>query len=369
MKKIIICPDSFKGTLSSREAAENISDAFKNAWSEYETICIPIADGGEGTVDAFGSERVSVEVTGPHFEKVNSFYGKLGDTAIIELAAAAGLPMTSTLDPEKTTTYGVGELILDALDKGFRKFIVGLGGSSTNDCGCGFAAALGIKFYNSLGQSFIPVGGTLDLVDRIDISGIDIRIADCDFTTMCDIDNPLYGENGAAYVFAPQKGADEQAVIRLDNGLRHSAEVIKRDLNVDVASIPGGGAAGGCGAGMAAFLSSSLKRGIDVVLDTAKFDDIIKDASLVITGEGKFDSQSAGGKAVSGIAARTKSAGVPLVVLAGAAEESQSSYEMGVDAVFSIQRKALPLAEAMPRNKQDMYRTAYNIANLLKNFI
>ena len=369
MKKIIICPDSFKGTMSSRETAEIIAKAFRDSWDGYETVCIPIADGGEGTVEAFGADIVRVSVSGPHFEKVDSFYGMLGDTAVIELAAAAGLPMTDPLDPEKTTTYGVGELILSALDKGCRKFIIGLGGSSTNDCGCGMAAALGVKFYNRSGESFIPVGGTLSLVDRIDVSGIDPRIKDSAITTMCDIDNPLYGEKGAAYVFAPQKGADETSVIKLDNGLRHIAEVIKSCLDTDVSEIRGGGAAGGCGAGTVAFLASSLKRGIDVVLDTSGFDELIKDASLIITGEGKFDSQSIDGKAVSGIAARAKKANAPLIVLAGAAVESSEAYDMGVSAVFSIQRMAMPKEEAYLRNREDTYRTAFNLANLLKNFM
>lgn len=366
MKKIVIAPDSFKGTLSATEVAETVEKAAKAVFPDVECIKVPIADGGEGTVDAFGAKRIPCTVSGPHFRKTESFYGLIGDTAVIELAAAAGLPMTNPLNPEATTTLGVGELIIDALGRGIRKFIIALGGSSTNDCGCGMAKALGVRFLKEDGTEFVPVGGTLSDVARIDMSCLDMRISECEFVTMCDIDNPLYGENGASYVFAPQKGADEEAVKRLDNGLVSIAEVIRRDIGVDVAALPGAGAAGGCGAGTVAFLGSELKRGIDVVLETAHFDEVISDADLVISGEGKFDSQSVFGKAISGIARHTKEKDIPLIVFCGAADEDESVYESGVSAVFSIQRKAMPLEKAMLINEPCLYKTAFNVFNLLK---
>ena len=364
-KKIIIAPDSFKGTLSAREVAETVARAAADASGDFEPVLMPIADGGEGTVDAFGARRVEVDVTGPNGRVCPSFYGMLGDTAVIEMAAAAGLPMADPLDAAATTTYGVGELIIHALDRGARKFIVGLGGSATNDCGCGMAAACGVTFRDADGAAFTPVGATLSKIASIDLSTRDPRIAESTFTAMCDIANPLYGERGAAYVFAPQKGADAECVRMLDAGLRHVSEVIARDCGVAVADLPGAGAAGGCGAALPAFFGGELKRGIDVVLDTAGFDAALDGAYAVVTGEGKFDSQTAGGKAISGIAARTKAAGVPLIVLCGAAEEDASAYEMGVTAVFSIQRRALPFEEAAPLNGPYLYRTAYNLFKLL----
>lgn len=359
--KVIIAPDSYKGTLGASQVADIISKAVKEACPDAQTVLVPIADGGEGTVDSLGAEKKYFTVKGSQYENVCAFYGVLGDTAVIELAACAGLPMAKELDPSTATTYGVGQLISKALDKGFRKFIVALGGSSTNDMGCGMAAALGVKFYDAKNNEFVPAGGTLSKIHKIDISDIDTRISNSSFVTMCDIDNPLYGKKGAAYVFAPQKGAREEDLPMLDNGLRHAAEMVRRDIGIDVSNISGAGAAGGCGAGMVAFLHSELKRGIDVVLDTADFDNLLTDADLVFTGEGKFDSQSIDGKAISGIATRTKKAGVPLIVLCGAAEESKTCYDMGVSAVFSIQRKALPFKDAYKVNDISLYRTAYNV--------
>ena len=362
--KVVICPDSFKGSLSAAEAAERIGEAAKAVSPAIRTVLIPVADGGEGTADALGAGKRFCTVKSADFTDMEAFWGELGDTAVIELASCAGLPLTKLRDPEKTTTYGVGELILHALDAGKRDFVIGLGGSSTNDMGCGMASALGVRFYDREGNSFVPTGGTLAKIARIDLSGRDPRIAECRFTTMCDVTNPLYGEKGAAYVFAPQKGADPEAVRRLDAGLRSAAELLRRDCGLDLAGIPGTGAAGGCGAGVIAFLSSELKSGIDVVLDLKEFDREIADADLVLTGEGKFDSQSLDGKVVSGIAKRTVKTNTPLVVLAGCAAETPECYDRGVTAVFSIQRRALPLEEAMKVNGESLYKTAYNILKL-----
>lgn len=362
--KIIIAPDSYKGTLSARKVASTIDRAVKAVCPHAATVLMPIADGGEGTVDALGAKKVPVRVKGSQFEDVDSFYGVMEDRAVIELAACAGLPMAKRLAPDTATTYGVGQLILAALDAGFRKFIVALGGSSTNDMGCGMAAALGVKFHDRGGRSFVPSGVSLANIDRIDISGLDKRIADSEFVTMCDIDNPLCGPKGASYVFAPQKGAKPDMLPILDSALAHCSEIVKRDIGADVASLAGAGAAGGCGAGMVAFFGSQLRRGIDVVLDTKNFDRELEDADLVFTGEGKFDSQSVDGKAISGIAARTRAKNIPLIVLCGAAEESEVCYEMGVTAVFSIQRKALPFKEARLVNEPSLYKTAYNVMKI-----
>lgn len=363
--KIIIAPDSYKGTLSACQVASTINKAVKDVVPDATTVLMPIADGGEGTIDAFGAEKRRLWVTGSQYEAVKSFYGVLGDTAIIELAACAGLPMAKKLSPERATTYGVGQLIRAALDKGFRKFIVALGGSSTNDMGCGMATALGIKFKNKSGNYFIPAGLSLaDIVD-IDTSGLDPRIKESEITTMCDIDNPLCGPKGASFVFAPQKGASAEMLPLLDAAMLHASEMVKRFIGKDVADLPGAGAAGGCGAGMVAFFDSTLRRGIDVVLDTKKFDLELSDTDVVFTGEGRFDSQSIDGKAISGIAARTKPRNIPLIVLCGAADESEICYDMGVTAVFSIQRKAMPFKEAKLVNEPSLYKTAYNVMKLI----
>ncbi len=365
MKKIIIAPDSYKGTLSAQQVAETIERAVCAVCPDVKTVLMPIADGGEGTVDALNAEKRYVTVKGSQYEDVSAFYGVLGDRAVIELAACAGLPMAKKLEPETATTYGVGQLISAALDAGFRKFIVALGGSSTNDMGCGMAAALGIKFYDKNNSSFVPAGLTLADIEHIDKSGMDPRIAESEFVTMCDIDNPLCGPKGASFVFAPQKGAKPEILPVLDEAMLHASKIVKRDLGLSVADLAGAGAAGGCGAGMVAFFGSVLKRGIDVVLDTKNFDSEIEDTDLVFTGEGKFDSQSIDGKAISGIAARTKPKNVPLIVLCGAADEADVCYDMGITAVFSIQRKALPIKEAKLINEPSLYKTVYNIMKLL----
>lgn len=362
--KIIIAPDSYKGTLSARQVARTIDKAIKNILPDARTLLMPIADGGEGTIDAFGAVKKHLTVTGSQYELVKSYYGVLGDTAIIELAACAGLPMAKKLAPETATTYGVGQLIRAALNDGFRKFIVALGGSSTNDMGCGMACALGVKFKNKAGNYFIPAGLSLADIESIDISGLDPRISESEITTMCDIDNPLCGEKGASYVFAPQKGAAPEVLPYLDAAMLHASDMVKKFIGKDVADIPGAGAAGGCGAGMVAFFSSELRRGIDVVLDTKSFDSELADTDIVFTGEGRFDSQSIDGKAISGIAARTKPRNIPLIVLCGAADESDVCYEMGVTAVFSIQRRAMPFKEAKLVNEPSLYKTAYNVMKL-----
>ena len=342
MKKFILIPDSFKGTMSSAEICTIVGEEIRRKFHDAEIISIPVADGGEGTVDAFltavGGERIEVACTGPYMEDVTAFYGLLPDgTAVIEMAAA-GLPMAGECrHAEQTTTYGVGQLIAHAAHHGAKSIVLGLGGSATNDGGCGCAAALGVRFLNESGKPYIPVGGTLDKLSAVDISGLDPAVAALPFTTMCDIDNPLCGPNGASAVFGPQKGADPETVAMLDANLLHLAEVVRRDVSRDVLAIPGGGAAGGFGAGSVAFFGSQLRMGIETVLDLTGFDALVTDADLVITGEGKLDSQSLRGKVVVGVARRAKRAGVPVAALVGASEaEIEGAYAEGISGVFPI---------------------------------
>ena len=308
MKKVILIPDSFKGTMSSSEICQTMKSVILRHYPDCEVISIPVADGGEGSVDAFldavGGEKIYKEVTGPYpGEKVRGYYGILpGNVAVIEMAAAAALPMVGDRkDPSKTTTYGVGELMIDAARKGVSKIILGLGGSATNDAACGLASACGVGFYNAKGEKFTPLGESMDEVVRIDTSSIDESLKKVEIVTMCDIDNPFYGPEGAPAIYGPQKGADEAMVKMLDDKMRALAEVMKRDCSVDVQSIPGSGAAGGMGGGMAAYFKSKLQMGIETVLETVHFDDLLDGTDFVYTGEGKIDGQSLRGKVVIGV--------------------------------------------------------------------
>ena len=364
---IIAAPDSFKGSLSASDAAKNIAAGVAAALPDAEIMTIPAADGGEGTVAALCGDCIRrLTVTGPNGAPVDAFYGFLPSGAyIIEMAAAAGLPLLGDkLEPLRSTTYGVGELMLEALRGGAKQIYLGLGGSATTDCGCGMAAALGVRFYNADGEPFVPTGETMRLVEHIDISGREPLLESVHISVMCDIENPLYGENGAAYVYAPQKGADTAQQLYLDNGLRHMADVILRDLGCDVSALPGGGAAGGCGAGVYAMLGGELTRGIDAVLEAKQFTEHIGDADLVISGEGRFDSQSICGKVIDGIARYTAPAGVPLAVLCGCDTEVRKAYDKGICAIFPIQRAVVPMQTAFENTAENLRRTAENVTRL-----
>jgi glycerate kinase len=372
MRKVILSPDSFKGTMSSIEACGVMEKAVKKFFPQAQVISLPVADGGEGTVDAFltalGGEKKILCVQGPFGKKTESFFGiTINRTAVIEMAACAGLPLAgSEKNPLTATTYGAGELIKAALDEGCKKIIVGIGGSATNDGGCGAAAALGVKFYDKNG-SFVPTGGTLNKIERIDKTGVEPRLKDVELITMCDVDNPLYGKNGAAFIFAPQKGADPQTVEFLDGGLQHLAEIVKRDFSVDIAGTAGAGAAGGMGYGMRVFLESGIQAGIDAVLDTVKFDELLKGADCVFSGEGKIDRQSLSGKAVAGIAKRTKKANVPLIVAAGVIDGNiDAVYEAGVSAVFCINSSEKDFSRPELCAKENLGFTMENILRLYK---
>lgn len=374
MKRFILIPDSFKGTMSSMEICGIMAEAIKAHIPDAGVRGIPVADGGEGTVEAFisavGGEKRETAVTGPRFEKISSFYGALSDgkTAVVEMSAAAGLPlMGSSLDVLGSTTFGVGELILEAVRGGAGQVIIGLGGSATNDGGCGAAAALGIVFRDGEGRPFVPTGGTLSSIASVETGGIAPELKDVRITAMCDIDNPLYGERGAAYVFAPQKGASREVVQLLNAGLKHLNEAVKRCLGADRAEDRGAGAAGGMGYGFAAFLGAELKMGIDVVLDAVDFDGLLKGADCVFTGEGRIDSQSLGGKVVIGVARRAKRRGVPVIAVVGDVGDGiGGAYEEGVSAIFPINRVAVPYSEARLRAKSDLRLTVEDIVRLIK---
>ena len=373
MEKILLVPDSFKGTLSSRQVCQVMAGQLRRFFPQAQVKSIPVADGGEGSVEAFlaaaGGERRTRTVTGPFGEPVEAFYGILGDdrTAVIEMAACAGLPLAEgRLNPERATTYGVGELLLAAKEAGCTKAILGLGGSCTNDGGAGAAAALGAKFTRADGTAFVPSGGTLGEIAALDVSPVAQALQGMELTAMCDIDNPLYGEAGAAAVFAPQKGADAAMVARLDAGLRHLGQVSARCLGRDFSHLPGAGAAGGLGFGMAAFCGAQLRMGIDAVLDAVGFDSLLPGTDVVFTGEGKIDSQSARGKVVSGVAVRCRKAGVPVVAVVGQIGQGfEEMYQQGLTAVFSINRAAQPFAESRFHAGENLALTMENIARLL----
>ena len=374
MQNFILVPDSFKGTLSAIEVCNIMKSSIKSLYKDANIISVPVADGGEGTVDAFlyalGGEKKSVWVSDAFNEqKILAHYAMLkDDIAVIEMAACAGLPLVKNcLEPDKTTTFGVGELIIDAINSGAKKIILGLGGSATNDGGCGMAAALGVKFKDEQDQEFIPTGGTLSQIYKIDMNNIYSKIKDVEFISMCDVDNPLCGRLGASAVFAPQKGADEDMVKSLDEGLAHLAKIIKRDLHIEVKDIKGAGAAGGLGAGSIAFLQSKLTKGIDVILDTINFDELVSKADIVFTGEGKFDSQSLHGKVVMGVANRSQKYKTPVIVVTGAIGENiQEAYNKGITAIFSINKEPMEFSKSALKSKENMILTMENILRLLK---
>ena len=370
MAKYVLIPDSFKGTLSSADICRIASEEILRLEPEAEICAIPVADGGEGTVDAFlaavGGTRAEVPCTGPCGQEVMGFYGLLPDgTAVVEMAAAAGLPLAGACrDPEKTTTYGVGQLMAHALSRGAKRLVLGLGGSATNDGGCGAAAALGAEFLDAEGRAFVPTGGTLTQIAHIRMKGLRETLAGAEVTVMSDIDNPLCGPAGAAAVFGPQKGADAAMVARMDAGLRHLAEMLEKDVGMEVLTLAGGGSAGGFGAGAAAFFGGQLRMGIDVVLDLTDFDRKCRGASLVITGEGHLDSQSLRGKTVVGVARRARALGVPAAALVGGCETVLDAvYAEGVSGVFPIHPALCTWPQAAARTEEDL---RFTMGNLLR---
>lgn len=367
MRQVILIPDSFKGNLSSSEICAILQEEIHAVWPDAVTISIPVADGGEGSVDAFlsaiGGEKVFCTCQGPHGQEIQGFYGRLSlDTSVIEMAAAAGLPLAEDVRrPDLASTYGVGQLILHAAHSGARKIIVGLGGSATNDAGVGAAAALGIRFLRQDGSSFLPTGGSLDQVVALDYSGLDPCLQNVELIAMCDIDNPLCGPTGASAIFGPQKGADPDMVRRLDENLGHFADVVTRERGQDLRNTPGAGAAGGLGYGILALLGGHLQMGIDTILDTVDFDALLKGADLVVTGEGKLDRQTLRGKVVVGVARRAQVQQVPVLAVVGDIGDGiDNVYEEGVSSVISINRVAIPFSQAKPRSASDLRLTFRN---------
>ena len=377
MKKCIVISDSFKGSLSSGEICDIARACFAEVLSDCELTAIPVADGGEGTVDCFhqvcGGELVPVTVQGPFGQDMEAAYLRLdGGRAVIEMASSAGLPLVGgRRDPRITSTYGVGQQIRHAVEQGSTQILLGLGGSCTNDGGCGCAAALGVRFLDRAGQAFVPTGGTLDQIAHIDVSGARQLLQNVKLTAMCDIDNPMHGPTGASYIFGPQKGADPAMVEFLDGQLKALDAVIQRELHRAVADVPGAGAAGAFGAGILAFLDGTLCPGIEAVLDLVGFDGKLKDCDLVITGEGRFDSQSIRGKVVSGVSRRAKRQGVPVAVIAGSVAEDVESVsadpDSGVTAAFSINRQAMDYSESRPFSRRNYRYTLENLLRLMKS--
>lgn len=355
--KIVIASNSFKGSLTAKEVCEAIETGILQYMKDAEIVKVPMADGGEGLVetivDAADGKLQYLTVMGPMGDPVEACYGILGDkrTAVIEMASASGLPLVSPekLDPLLATTYGTGELIKSALDKGCRNFYIGIGGSATNDGGVGMAQALGIKFLDRDGGEIGPGGGSLDRLAKIDASHLDQRIRESIFQAACDVTNPLCGKNGASLVFGPQKGASPEMAIKLDNNLFHLAEIINRDLDKEVMNVPGAGAGGGMSAGLMAFCGAGLKRGIDLVIEITRLKQKIQGASLVITGEGRMDRQTSQGKTPYGVARLAKELGIPAVAIVGSIGDGmEEMFNHGIQTVFSIvNRPGQSLEECM----------------------
>ena len=363
---ILIAPDSFKGSLSAAQVAECIERGVRSV-ADCNVTKIPMADGGEGTVEAMayalGGELISVCVSGPLGDDVLATYCKAGQIAVIEMAAASGITLISRdrLNAAATSTYGTGQLILDAISRGCRKIILGIGGSATNDGGAGMASALGVRFLDDSGKEIHACGGELGRLCTIDTSGIDPRISEVEFLVACDVTNTLCGENGASYVFGPQKGADRDTVAVLDANLEHYASKIKDQLGKDVLSLSGGGAAGGLGAGLYAFCNATLKSGFDIISQTVGLEESIKNADLVITGEGRTDYQTAFGKLPCGVARLARANGVPCVLISGAIEgDIAPLYECGIDAAFAAVTSVVLLDDAIKNAEQNLVRASAN---------
>lgn len=374
--KIVIAPDLFKESLSSLEVASELEAGFKRVWPDAEYIKVPMADGGEGTVqslvDATGGRIVKCAVTGPLGQKVLASYGLLGDgkTAVIEMAEASGLPLVprSERDPLRATTYGTGELVADALNRGVDELIIGIGGSATNDGGAGFAQALGVKFLDKDGVEIRePLGGgRLGDVASVDASQTLPGLQNVTVKVACDVTNPLTGESGASAVYGPQKGATPEMVKQLDANLAHLAEIIKRDVGADVAERPGAGAGGGMGAGLMAFTNATLERGVELVIAATDLDKHMDGAALAFTGEGRVDFQTAFGKTPSGVAAVARRFGVPVIAIGGGlADDANGVFKHGIDAISSATANPMPLEAAMQKSRQYLQDAAERVARLI----
>lgn len=373
--KIVIAPDSFKESLSAIEVADAIESGFKAVYPYASYVKVPVADGGEGTVqamvDATQGEIIPVTVKNPLGTTIDSFYGILGDekTAVIEMATACGLDLITEEEknPFNTSTYGFGQLILDALNRGITHFIFGLGGSATNDAGVGMLQALGVKFYNAHNEEIGFGAKFIKEMQRIDSSRLDSRLENCTLIVACDVNNPLCGPTGASHTFGKQKGANEQMIKELDDSLNHFADLCENKFEKHTRELQGSGAAGGLGFALITFLHAKLQSGIQTVLQEINLEEEIKDADCVITGEGRMDSQTIYGKTPIGVAALAKKHGVHVIAICGAVEEGyEAVYDYGIDAVFDTVPKVSPLEEVLKNAKTNIKSTSKNIARILK---
>ena len=372
--KLLFASDSFKGTLSSSQTVELLAKAAEEVFGDIEYSGVPVADGGEGTVDAViaaeNGEKIYVDVHGPLMEPVTACYGKFGDgKAVIEMAAASGLPM---VPPEKrnplyTTSYGTGELILDALDKGFRDISIAIGGSATNDGGMGCARALGIRFLDSQRNELEGRGEDLEKVSETDLSGLDPRVRDASITVMCDVTNPLCGKDGATYTFGAQKGGTPEILDRLEAGMQNYRDVIIKQTGIDPNTIKGTGAAGGLGAALTIFLGGKMRSGIDTVLDLIGFDSRLDGVDLVVTGEGRTDWQSCFGKVMQGVGERARAKGVAAVGLSGSlGKDADRIFGHGIQSLMTTVDAPMPLEEALARAEELYYLGAVRMFRFIK---
>lgn len=375
--KIVLAPDSFKESMTAKEVCQEIEKGLKKILKNIECIPVPMADGGEGTtqslVDATNGEFFTIDVTGPLGDVVKARFGILGDkkTAIIEMAQASGLELVprEKRNPMITTTYGTGELIKKALEKGVSTILIGIGGSATNDGGAGMFQALGGKLLDKNGNDIGFGGGELSKLDRIDISNLDSRIKDIEIIVACDVQNPLTGKNGASHIFGKQKGANEEEREILDKNLKHFAEIIRKDIGKDVENIAGAGAAGGLGAGLMAFLSAKLKKGVEIVIEYSELEKKIQGADLVITGEGSIDGQTRFGKTPYGVAKTAQKYDIPVIVLAGnIGKDIETLYEHGFTAILPILTKVESLDEAIKNGKNNVEYIAETLARMIVAF-
>ncbi len=372
--KIVIAPDSFKGSLSSMQFINITKRSALSSFPKAQICEVPIADGGDGTVAAIvyasGGTALSVKARDPHGRQINCIYADANGTAVIGLSECSGLALLSEdeRNPLLTSTHGTGDLIKKALDEGFSDIYLGIGGSATNDAGTGALQALGLRFLRSDGTEIGRMcGGELGSVAEIDDSGLDKRLASASITIMCDVNNPLTGENGATYIYGPQKGADEEKLITLETGMKSFEKILNAYAGYDVSNIPGAGAAGGIGCGLVCFTKAKMISGIDAVLELVKFDQIIEGADLIITGEGRVDHQSACGKVIHGIANYAKKAGVPVVVIAGSiGSGAQALFPLGVSTLSALPESPCTLDECMQNAEELMARAADRVFSLIK---
>ena len=372
--KFLFASDSFKGTLSSKRTAELLAQAASEIFPGCEYSSIEVADGGEGTTDAVLSavngEKIAVSVHGPLWEEISAYYGKLDDRrAVMEMAAASGLPLVPSeqRDPRKTTSYGTGEMIADALGKGFRDISIAIGGSATNDGGIGCMRALGVRFLDENGQELSGCGADLAEIRSIDVSGLDPRVKECKFTVMCDVTNPLCGEKGATHTFGKQKGGTPEILEELEKGMCNYRDILKNQFGVNMDEVPGAGAAGGLGAALMVFLNGTLKSGIETVLDLVEFDRKLEGVSLVVTGEGSTDWQSVFGKVMEGVGVHCRKAGIPAVAVVGSmGKGAKDIFDYGIESILTTVNAVMPLDEALGRAEELYLQAARRMFRMLR---